>query len=267
MTTLHVALDSFRYAPGAPPLLTDVRFDLRPGETLTVLGQNGSGKTTLLGCVLGHLRHYAGTVRYGDRDVGEMSIAERAKVFAYVPTPSPIHQDLTVPDYLVTGFAGALGPFRTPGRDHLAEAEEVLARLGPAMLLDRTMAQLSAGEKQVVTLARAILQHAAILVLDEPTANLDLGHQERTLVRLGELVRTGYGIISTTHNLQHALKLGGRVLLLTRTGALYGDARDILTKATIEAAFDVRVDTYGPPDAPVLAFAAPDEPPTASPRS
>lgn len=253
---VRVDLDQFQYGKKAQPVLRDVHFEIGTGQILTILGQNGTGKTTLLHCLLGYHKTYSGAIEIDGREVRELSIHQRAQAFAYVASSISVHQDLRVADYLVTGFTNSFSLLGSPKGDHYLQAHTMLDSFGQASLYDRLLSRLSAGERQMVMICRAILQGSLGLILDEPTANLDLGHQEKTLAVMARLANQGSTIITTTHNLTHALSLGGRVLLLTPEKALYGDAHEIITKERIESAYDVGVDLVTINGKTVISFSA-----------
>ncbi|MFC5997086.1 ABC transporter ATP-binding protein [Pseudonocardia hispaniensis] len=191
----------------------DVRIE--DGEVACLLGPNGAGKTTLLRCLLGLLTPARGTVRLTGRDLGSLSARERARRVAYVPQSTSTTFPFTALDIAVMGRTPHLPRGRTPSHGDRAMALEVLTDLGVGHLADRSIAHLSGGERSLVLIARALVQRARVLVLDEPTAALDLGNARRVLDAVAQLAASGHTVVMTTHQPDHALHYADRAVLLS----------------------------------------------------
>ena len=208
---------SFSY--GNAKILDRLTFTAEAGQLLAVLGPNGAGKSTLFRCIFGFLKNYTGEIRIDGREIRGMSRKELARKAAYIPQAAEPVYDYTVLDTVLMGLTGSLNPLQSPGEREYARAEEVLRSLGIEGLKNRGINHISGGERQLVLVARAIAQDARILIMDEPTANLDYGNQYRTLGRVRELAGQGYTVLLSTHNPDHALHFATNILALQRGGA------------------------------------------------
>jgi len=230
---------SFSY--GERQILSDVSFDLSSGEFLSVLGPNGVGKSTLFRCILGRLRDFSGQILSEGTDVRSLSRREAARRIAYIPQ---IHQptfEFSVLDTVLMGTTRQLSsPFSQPKKGQTDEAMAALERLGIAGLKDRSFAQLSGGEQQLVLVARALSQRSDVLVMDEPTSALDYGNQLRILELVRDLAQEGYAVLLSTHNPQHALTYATRILALSggRVAAL-GTPDEALTPQLVKTLYGV----------------------------
>ena len=179
--TLEVEELSFAY--GGQPVLEKVSFTARGGTCLAILGPNGAGKSTLLRCIDRLLVPTSGSIRMDGREVADMKPGELARRVAFVPQ-EPVFADATVFDAVLLGRRPC---FRwEAGADDLLAVEKTLAKLGLAPLALRPVEQLSGGERQRVAIARALVSQPQVLLLDEPTSNLDMKHQMDTI----DLLRT-----------------------------------------------------------------------------
>ncbi len=192
---------AFRYR-GGDWIFRDVSFRVEAGQVLAILGPNGRGKTTLLRVLLGLLPPARGTLRVE----GEIS---------HVPQSLEAGFPFSVRDMVVMGRARRLGLFGTPGPADHGAADRAIARLRISHLASRAFTTLSGGERQLVLIARAIAAECRLLVLDEPTAALDLRNQATILATVRELVESEQlAVIFTTHEPDHAAHLGTHVLLM-----------------------------------------------------
>ena len=217
---------------------------LDDGEILCVLGANGIGKTTLFKSVLGFLKPLGGSVFAEQRELLSLSDKERAKLISYVPQAHTPPFPFKVMDVVIMDRSPHLGLFESPSKRDFAIAEETLDRLGMSAFADKIYTDLSGGERQMVLIARALAQEAKIMMLDEPTANLDFGNQIRVLSEINKLKAAGFIIVMTSHSPEHAFYTGSKVALLMRGKCLYGDAGEIVTSENLKAAYgvDVRVE-------------------------
>ena len=200
---------------GGRRVLDGVSFTLNPGEVTAVLGLNGAGKTTLLKAILGFLPRQGGTLSAGGQPLDRLSPAERAKRLAYVPQRYDGGFRYTAEDFVSMGATAYLGAFSRPGREELARAAELLRGLGCGHLIGRPMDKLSGGEQRMAYLARAMLQNAGCLLLDEPVSSLDLSRQHLFLHRLGRYAaERRAGCLVTLHAPELAYAYAGRILLL-----------------------------------------------------
>ena len=238
-----LAVDDLAFGFGARRVGSDVTFALDPGETLAVLGGNGAGKTTLFRTLLGLLPAQAGSVLVNGDRVDALAPGERARRLAYVPQQHVPAFGFTVLEAVLMGRAARLPTFARPGAADRAAAFGALERLGIAALAGRPVTELSGGERQLVLVARALAQEASIVLLDEPTASLDIGHQQQALDLLDALRATdGLTLVAAMHDLTLAAQYADRVLLLD-AGRVVADGvpAEVLTEEALAEHYGARV--------------------------
>jgi iron complex transport system ATP-binding protein len=181
---------------------------------MVLLGPNGCGKTTLLRCVLGLARPLAGSAQVQGRDVQALAAAQRARLLAYVPQAAAAAFPFSVFDVVMMGRNVHLRFMADPDEADRAAVRMALERLQIGHLGTRRFDALSGGERQLTLLARALAQDAPLIVLDEPCASLDLGHQVEVLAALRALIADGRTVLMSSHLPEHALALDAQVLLI-----------------------------------------------------
>ncbi|QDL94083.1 ABC transporter ATP-binding protein (plasmid) [Paroceanicella profunda] len=226
------------------PLARDISLSLRAGETLCLLGPNGAGKTTILRTLLGLIPALGGSVSLGGTPMGELSRAARARRLAYVPQAMTAPFADPVRAFVLQGRTAHLGLFAGPGPADRAAAEAALAQMGIAHLAETPVTRLSGGQRQMVLIARALAQAAPAILLDEPAASLDFGNRERLLARLEALARQGLGLVISTHEPGHAVRLADRVLTVDASGRVAsGPPGALLTAEHLGALYDLPPET------------------------
>jgi len=249
--TAAVDLQSLDVRLNGTHVLGGVNLAVSHGQWVNIIGPNGAGKTTLLRAVLG-LVAYDGCISI--EGLTKLRRAERARKVAYVPQTPIIPRGMLVADYVLLG--------RTPHRSIFAGetsadreiAADVLERLDLVGFGDRAVQSLSGGERQRTVLARALVQQADILLLDEPTTALDLGHQQDVLDLVDALRRErGLTVIATLHDLTLAARYGDQVAILAGgVIAQRGTPGEVLTVANIAEHFDAHVRVIDDPEGPVI---------------
>jgi len=237
---------SFSY--GRREILSRVDLDVHRGEILSVLGPNGCGKTTLLRCIAGSLTLSSGSIHIGADDVHRLAPPARARRIGFLFQDHTPSFPFAVRDVVLMGRAPHLGFFGFPGSRDRALAEQALQRLGILHLHDRPYTHVSGGERQLVLLARILVQEPDVILLDEPTAHLDVRNQVLTMRMVRALASDGMTMIMTTHDPNHAMWFGGRSALMKdgRVVAV-GPASEIMTDATLTATYDVDVAVFSLP--------------------
>ena len=213
------------------------------GSWLAVIGPNGAGKTTLLRAVA-RLVPFAGSIELDGRPSAELSRSELSRLVAVVPQAPHTPPWMTVSEYVLLGRTPHLGPLaRESARDREIAAHS-LTRLDLLDLHDRRFETLSGGERQRAVVARALAQEARIVLLDEPTAALDIGHQQQALELLDVLrVESGLTLVSAMHDLTLAAQYSDRMLLLDAGRVVVdGPPVDVLTEAAIAHHYGATVD-------------------------
>jgi ABC-type cobalamin/Fe3+-siderophores transport system ATPase subunit len=234
---------SFAYR-GGKRILDDVSLSVGRGDLVGVIGPNGSGKTTLLKVLGGMLPPGTGTVVLEDHPLAAWSRRDIARRIAFVPQETHSSFDFSVLDVVLMGRFPHLGAFALEGPEDLAIAREALQATGSSAFEARSFNTLSGGEKQRVVIASALAQRAGLLLLDEPTASLDVGHQLEVAALLSRLNREqGVTMVLTTHDLNFAASLC-RHLMLVRDGRAIasGPTDQVLTAAAVRALYDVEAD-------------------------
>ena len=199
---------------------------IRTGEVLCLLGPNGCGKTTLFKTLLGLIPPIAGRVTFDGEDLARWSRKKRARTVAYVPQAHAAFFPFLVSDVVLMGRAARLTLFEQPGAADRDAAAQALDSLGIGRLADRTYTELSGGERQLVLIARALAQEPRVLVMDEPTASLDLGNEVRVLERVRALKDRGLAVVLSTHDPDHAFIAADVVALMADGGIVAFGAPD-----------------------------------------
>ncbi len=224
-------------------ILHDVSLTLDAGETLFVLGRNGGGKTTLLRCLAGLLRPQSGRVLLAGQPLSAFGTGERARLIGLIPQMHSPGFAYSVGEMVLMGRAPHWGWLGTPSARDQAIAEDALEEVGIADLRRRPYTDLSGGEQQLVRIARGLAQQCQILLMDEPTAHLDLSNQHRVLEVIHQLRAKGLAFIIASHAPNDALTYADRVLLLTGGWVTAcGTPADTLTEALLSAAYGIRTE-------------------------
>lgn len=226
---------------GGRTVLRDVDLEAHPGEVLALLGPNGAGKSTLLKALAG-LLPYQGRVEIGETEVASLSARKRAKRISYVPQRSLLRSALSVEEVVALGryvHGGSFGGMSKFDKEAISHALETAHA---DTLRDRIFTQLSVGEQQRVLLARALASDAPILLLDEPTAALDVGEGMAVLRLIRKLAARKHTVVVVLHDLADARSTTDRALLL-RDGCVaeQGDTQDVVSAGPIRAVYGVRL--------------------------
>ena len=231
---------------GGKLVLDGVDAEIERGEWVALIGPNGAGKSTLLRAVVG-LVPYEGGVAVDGREVARLRRRELARRLAFVPQAPLLPPGMLVHEYVLLGRTPHIGAFGYEGKHDLDAVRRALERLDLAALAERQLRTLSGGEQQRAVLARALAQDAPLLLLDEPTASLDLGRQQQVLELVSGIREHGeLTVLCAMHDLTLAGQYADRLLLLSG-GRLVaeGPPAEIATEALISAHYgaDVRVIT------------------------
>lgn len=206
---------SFKYDKKAAKLiLNSLNLNFIEGSVNVLLGLNGCGKTTLIKLLAGLEKPTEGSIIYGDKNLKDIKIRERAKIFAYVPQQVNVTNDIPVRQYLSYGTTNTLAFYEHPGKEEMEKVEATANRLGISHLLEKNLGEISGGELQIVLIACALIQNTEILLLDEPTSALDMKNQNLVLSILKSVAKEGKTIILSSHNPNHALFLDSNVVLI-----------------------------------------------------
>ena len=223
----------------AQPVLEDVSFSIGHGERVAVVGPNGAGKSTLFKVIVGLMPHLSGDVRVH----GHSHHAGDCPSIGYVPQREAIDWKfpLSVNDVVLMGTIRAVGWLRRPGKAARQSATQALEQVGLAHLAHRPIGDLSGGQQQRVFIARALAQHADVLLLDEPFSGVDVEAQESIFALLDALRRQTVTVIISTHDLHMAQTRFDRLLLLNHRVVADGPANAVLTPELLTAAYGGRL--------------------------
>ena len=235
---MRLSVRGLSFAYGDHKVLNDLDLDFVPGELCALFGPNGSGKSTLYRCILGHLRHL-GTVTLDDEDLSRLGLRDVSRRIAYVPQHHTNPFPFTVLDMVLMGRTPHLGGAFGPKRGDVLAAIDVLQKVGLRDHGDRLFHTLSGGQRQLVLIARALVQDCPVMLLDEPTASLDFGNQVLVWRTVRALALEGRTVLVCTHEPNHVLWFCDRVLALGREGKLMDDGtpREVMTKELVAALY------------------------------
>lgn len=221
---------------GGTTLLEDVSLNVKSGELLAVLGPNGAGKSTLLGAIAGDFPITGGSVSINGRKLSTLAPRDLARVRAVLPQQIAISFPFTVREIVTMGRS----PWLNEQDDERITA--AMQRMEVMALAGRTYQTLSVGEQARVSMARVLAQDTPLLFLDEPTAVLDIGQQERFLAIARSLVDEGRGVIAVLHDLNVAMRFATKVLVLHQGRCVAsGDPRTVLTDALLSDVYHQKI--------------------------
>lgn len=236
-----IDLDSIHVELGDSQILRDVSLHVESGEFLALIGPNGAGKTTLLRTINGLLAPASGAVTIDGHDISALSPKAVGRLVTTVPQETSLAFDFDVEDVVTMGRTPHRGRFSTLGAADRDAVETALERTETAQFAERSVGDLSGGERQRVLLARALAQETPVLLLDEPTASLDINHQLRTLSLARELADDGKTVVAAIHDIELAARFCDTIAVLDggEIRAL-GSPSTVLTHETLEETFGVR---------------------------
>lgn len=242
-------LRDVRAGYGARTVLAGVSAELQSGGWLAVVGPNGAGKSTLLKTLAG-LLPFTGEITFDGRRAELLSRKEKARLVGYAPQSPVLPEGFTVTDYVLLGRTPHLGALARESAADLSIVDDVLARLDLRALAGRRLRTLSGGERQLVVLARVLAQRTNLLLLDEPTTGLDLGHAQALLELVDRLRREdGITVVSTLHDLTFAAQYAERLLLIDGgTVAAEGTADEVLTADRLNHHYGARAAVLSAPE-------------------
>ena len=233
----------------ARTVLRNISLAVKASEVLALIGPNGVGKSTLLRACSGTLKPISGRVLIAGQDVQRLHIADRAKLIAVVPQAVRLPEIFSVFETVLMGRTPYLGWLGRESEKDRSAVQAALDRTATLDLADRPIGELSGGEQQRVLIARALAQSARILLLDEPTAHLDLKHQAGVLSLVRDLAHTeNYAVLLALHDLNLAAQYADRVALLSNGAvAAIGTPEEVLTEENLSPAYGLRIAVYEHP--------------------
>jgi iron complex transport system ATP-binding protein len=247
---------NLHYTIDQTPILTGINFELNPGELVGLIGANGAGKTSLLKVMSGLWPGANGDIELIGRPLRSYDSREIARLIAHVPQSINVEFAFTAREVVLMGRSPHLGRFELESARDRAIADQALTTTHTTHLSDRLIYTLSGGEQQRVTIARALAQEPHILLLDEPTSNLDIKHQIGVLSMVRSLAHEKQlGVVAAIHDLGLAARFCDRLVMMT-CGRVVADGtpEDVLTPDRIAEVFEVDAHIYRDPYSGHLAL-------------
>ncbi len=221
-------------------LLDNVSLDFQTGQFIGLIGPNGAGKSTLLKLLSGLSEPSAGVVRLQGQPLKNYTRRDIAQQVSFVPQDTSINYAFSVKEIVAMGRNPHLGAFQPEAEQDLAIIAEALEKTDLASLADRPVDQLSGGERQRVFIARSLAQQTSVLLMDEPTASLDLCHQLEILSLLRNLAEQGHLVIVAIHDLDMASRFCHRLVIMSKgTIAAEGKPHDVITPQNLRDHFAI----------------------------
>ncbi|MDD6920175.1 MAG: ABC transporter ATP-binding protein [Eubacteriales bacterium] len=208
-------VQNLTFSYGKNKVLDNVNFKLDYGKLVCLLGENGAGKSTLFKCILQLYDNYAGVVAVNSKNLKKMKHTKIAKYLSYIPQEHKGVFNYTVEQVVLMSTTNE-SMFKRPGKKEIKRMEDALEKINIKHLRYRGYMELSGGERQLVLVARALAQDAKILIMDEPTSNLDFKNQTYLMSLLKKLAKDGYTIFISIHNPDFALRYGDEVVVLSQ---------------------------------------------------
>jgi iron complex transport system ATP-binding protein len=224
---------------GRTVIACGIDLSIGAGSVTCLLGPNGIGKTTLFKTLLGLIPPLSGRVEIEGNDLASLDQQTVARHIAYVPQAQATEFSYSVLDLVVMGRTAHLGTFAAPGANDYAIAMTALERLGIAALADRDSTRISGGQRQLALIARALAQQARVIVMDEPTASLDLGNRILVLETIRSLSADNLAVVLSTHEPEHAFVVADRVAILAANGFLTGPVENVMTSDELSRLYRV----------------------------
>ena len=250
-----VSARNLTYEIQAETLIEGVDLHADRGQLVGLIGPNGAGKSTLLRAISGILNYREGTIRLDGDDLKSLSSRDIAAGLALIPQIAPYTHGFTSIELVLMGRYPHLGRFQIEGKEDDRIARDSMRLTITEQFADRTLDTLSGGERQRVFVSRALAQQPRVLLLDEPTSNLDVLHQLKVLDLVRKLVDGGLTAVAAIHDLNMAARYCDRLVLLKGGRVLAeGSPEEVLVPETIQSAFGVRAAVYRDPMTDSLAI-------------
>jgi iron complex transport system ATP-binding protein len=242
MSGARIELQDVSFGYDKEPVVDGIALDVGRGDFVGIIGPNGSGKSTLVRLMSGTLDPWSGHVLLDGRTIESYRRRDLGRRIAVVPQESSISFPFSVMEVVLLGRTPHLGGFGFERDEDLAAARRAMVRTDVSHLAERMITELSGGERQRVVLARALAQEPSLLLLDEPTAFLDLRHQVEIYDLLSDLVQEGMTVVTVLHDLNLAALYCERVVLLEAGRvAQSGSPREVMTYANLTRVYGTDV--------------------------
>lgn len=233
---------SFSYFNKGDKIIDDITLEIPEGKITAILGPNGAGKSTLLLLILGYYKPISGQIEIFDQPMQSYSRRRLSQLIAIVPQWEPSHFNFSVFEYVMLGRAPFLSPLQMPTPADMEITRSIINQLGITHLINRSISEISGGERQIVLFARILAQDTSILLLDEPTSHLDLSNQAAILSILDELTKCGKTVVFTTHDPNIATLSADKVVLITQGQVhAHGSIDEVLTAGKLSTIYQTSI--------------------------
>lgn len=235
---------SFKYN-NSEIIFDNVNCTFKTSRITMLLGANGIGKTTLIKCIMKQLKPTSGCIEFDGQDISKFSVKDFAHIVAYVPQYIRNDTDYNVTDYITFGRTPYINLIRSPRKEDYQLTEEYMERIGISYLAEKKVNSVSGGERQLISIARALVQQTPIIVMDEPMSALDFQNQAILLDFIALLSNDlGKTVLLSSHNPNHALTLSSDVCIIDKKkNIIVGSSKELLSdKNLIESSFGSRVE-------------------------
>ena len=237
-------IQSIKVSYGETEILHDVSLEIPAGEVVSLIGPNGAGKTTMMRAISGVIPLQSGSVFVGGQDLSSTPVDQRARLLAVVPQARKLTPEYTAKQAIMMGRTPYLGWLGNPGQVDFDKVDWAIDRTGISGLVERRVDELSGGEQQLVLIARALAQDAPVILLDEPTAHLDLRHQATILDLVHLLARErNLAVLMSLHDLNLVSIFSDRIALLDQGTILAdGTPHEVLVRERLSNVYGVALD-------------------------
>lgn len=227
---------------GTSIVVKGISMNVGSGEVLCLLGANGVGKTTFFKTILGFLKLKGGEILLDGENIHNWSRNQLARTIGYVPQAHTPPFPFKVFDVVLMGRTAHLSMFSSPTKEDMNIAEEAMNTLKISYLKDKIYTEISGGERQMILIARALAQQPKILIMDEPTSNLDFGNQIRVLEQINKLSEKGLAVVMTSHFPNHAFLCSTKVAFMQKNNVFtVGNVDEVVTEEMLKEAYGINV--------------------------
>ena len=239
---MSVEIEDLHFSYSSHEVLKGFSLSASRGEIMYVLGPNGAGKTTLFRCLMGHIKPSSGKVLINGKPTDNYSSQELAREVAYIPQSCVPSFNYSVRQIAAMGRTSHLSLFASPSEKDYRITDAALEKLGIRQLADCGISEISGGERQLALIARALSQEAKILIMDEPTSNLDYGNQLRVQSLMRTLAHEGMLVLMSSHNPQFALHFADRVAAISGGKSIAcGKPEEVINSSLLSELYGVSV--------------------------
>lgn len=236
---MTLKIEHIDFAYNGENVLANISTLIEKGDFIALVGPNGSGKSTFIKCLNRILTPQRGTIYLHEQNIADISFNDLAKEMAYVPQNDQRSMGLTVFDYILTGRKPYI--HWKPAEKDLKKVAEVIKALHIEAIAMKDINKLSGGQSQMISIARAIVQEPDILLLDEPTASLDIKHQIEIMELLKKYSAEGISIVIALHDINTALRYANKFIMLKDKSVFAEGGNEIINKDTIEELYNIKV--------------------------